>query len=58
MFYFRLRDATKQSDRMTRSHKGVADCYIKISTCVTALATSESSDFEKYVFILNHFHPF
>lgn len=45
--FFRLREATKQSDRMTRSHKGVADCYIKISTCFTALATSEATDFEK-----------
>lgn len=48
-YHSKLRDATKQSDRMTKSHKLVADCYIKISTCVTALATSEGTDFEKFL---------
>lgn len=42
----RLRDATKQSDRMTKAHKLVADCYIKISSSMTTLATSESTKLE------------
>ncbi|XP_046849243.1 sorting nexin-6-like isoform X2 [Xenia sp. Carnegie-2017] len=47
-YHSKLREATKNADRMTRSHKLVADCYIKISTCVTALATSEQTKFEKF----------
>lgn len=48
-YHTKLRDATRQSDRMTRAHKLVADCYIKISSSITMLATSESTNLETFL---------
>ncbi|KAH9377930.1 hypothetical protein HPB48_019964 [Haemaphysalis longicornis] len=36
-------DATQRADRMTRAHKNVADSYIRISSCLTQLATLRES---------------
>lgn len=47
-YHGHLRDATQRADRMTRAHKNVADSYIKISSCLTQLATVESSELEKF----------
>ncbi|XP_077520946.1 sorting nexin 6 isoform X3 [Amblyomma americanum] len=47
-YHTHVRDATAKADRMTRSHKNVADSYIKISSCLTQLATVESSELEKF----------
>lgn len=48
-YFNRIKDATGKSDRMTKSHKNVADSYIKISTCLIQLATAENSELEKLV---------
>lgn len=42
-YHTRIRDATLKCDRMTASHKKMADSYIKISSGLTDLGTSESS---------------
>ncbi|XP_070378567.1 sorting nexin-6 isoform X1 [Dermacentor albipictus] len=47
-YHTHVRDATTKADRMTRAHKNVADSYIKISSCLTQLATVESSELEKF----------
>ncbi|KAM7288584.1 sorting nexin-6 [Ixodes scapularis] len=47
-YHTHIRDATAKSDKMTRAHKNVADSYIKISSCLTQLATVESSELEKF----------
>uniref|UniRef100_A0A1E1X5Y9 Sorting nexin n=1 Tax=Amblyomma aureolatum TaxID=187763 RepID=A0A1E1X5Y9_9ACAR len=47
-YHTHVRDATAKADRMTRSHKNVADSYIGISSCLTQLATVESSELEKF----------
>lgn len=47
-YHTHVRDATTKADRMTRAHKNVADSYIRISSCLTQLATVESSELEKF----------
>lgn len=46
-YFTRVKDATMKSDRMTKSHKNVADSYIKISSCLTQLATADNSNLDK-----------
>lgn len=48
-YFNRIKDATTKSDKMTRSHKNVADCYIKISGSVLQLATIENTDLSKFL---------
>ncbi|XP_054155818.1 sorting nexin-6-like [Oppia nitens] len=47
--YFNLiKDSTGKADRMTRSHKNVADTYIKISSALIQLATVDQTDLETF----------
>lgn len=47
-YHNQIKDAGGKSDRMTRSHKNVADCYIKISSALVQLATIDGSELEKF----------
>ncbi len=47
VFYQRITDSTGKADRMTHKHKGVADCYIKVSTSIANLATVENEALRK-----------
>lgn len=47
VYYQRITDATSKADRMTSKHKSVADCYIKISSGVSNLATVENESLRK-----------
>jgi sorting nexin-5/6/32 len=40
-YYTHIRECTAKSDRMTRSHKSVADSYIKISAALSLLSASD-----------------
>lgn len=42
-YHVRIRDSCLKSDIMTKSHKNVADSYIKISSSLVQLATVENS---------------
>lgn len=46
-YHTRIKDATMKADKMTKSHKSVADSYIKISSNLNQLATIENSDIDK-----------
>jgi len=46
-YYTRIKASTLQADRMTKSHKNVADSYIKISSNMIQLATIENTDVTK-----------
>ncbi|XP_064484957.1 sorting nexin-6-like isoform X2 [Ornithodoros turicata] len=48
-YHTHVKDATNKSDKMTRSHKNLSDSYIKISSCLTEMATVESSELEKFL---------
>ncbi|XP_054719334.1 sorting nexin-6-like [Uloborus diversus] len=50
-YYNHIKNATYRSDKMTQSHKSVADTYIKISSSLVQLATIDGSELEKYVLI-------
>ena len=45
----RLKEGSRQSDRMTRSHKSVADTFIKISSGISAMGTSEYTNLDKFL---------
>ena len=47
--FFRLKDATRQADRMTKSHKSSADSFIKISSCISQMGTSEYMDIDRFL---------
>lgn len=42
-YHVRVKDASMKADRMTRSHKNVAEGYIPISSVLSSLGTQESS---------------
>ncbi|MGH0180652.1 UNVERIFIED_CONTAM: hypothetical protein FKN15_022587, partial [Acipenser sinensis] len=42
-YHIRVKDASMKADRMTRSHKNVAEGYIPISSVLSSLGTQESS---------------
>ncbi|KAK2183269.1 hypothetical protein NP493_316g02055 [Ridgeia piscesae] len=46
-YHTRIRDATAKSDRMTKSHKNVADAYINISLGMSQLSTQEDTAIDK-----------
>ncbi|XP_019371692.1 PREDICTED: sorting nexin-5 [Gavialis gangeticus] len=48
-YYNRIKDACAKADKMTRSHKNVADDYIYISVCLNSLALEESTVIKKYL---------
>ncbi|KAI0220429.1 Sorting nexin-6 [Lamellibrachia satsuma] len=46
-YHTRIKDATARSDRMTKSHKNVADSYINISLGMSQLSTQEDTAVDK-----------
>lgn len=48
-YHNHLKDATNKADKMTRKHKDVADCYLKISTGFTQLSTIDHKDLDKFL---------
>ncbi|GAB6026925.1 Sorting nexin-6 [Chamberlinius hualienensis] len=48
-YHTQVKDATMKSDRMTKAHKNVADCYIKISSGLLQMATVDNyTELEKF----------
>ncbi|XP_015903127.1 sorting nexin-6 isoform X1 [Parasteatoda tepidariorum] len=47
-YHSHIKNATARADKMTQSHKSVADTYIKISSSLVQLATIDGSELEKY----------
>ncbi|XP_048371353.1 sorting nexin-5 isoform X2 [Sphaerodactylus townsendi] len=48
-YYNRIKDACAKADKMTRSHKNVADDYIHTSVCMNSLALEEPTVVKKYL---------
>ncbi|XP_023316298.1 sorting nexin-6 isoform X2 [Trichogramma pretiosum] len=48
-YHQNLKEATSRSDRQTAKHKDVADSYIKISTNLLQLATTDTGKLEKFM---------
>lgn len=48
-YHQNLKEATLRADRQTAKHKDVADSYIKISTNLLQLATTDTGKLEKYL---------
>lgn len=47
-YHNRVKDASAKSDKMTRSHKNVADDYNRIGSSLYALGTQDSTDICKF----------
>ncbi|XP_050439174.1 sorting nexin-6 isoform X1 [Adelges cooleyi] len=48
-YYGHLKDATMKSDKMVNKHKDVADCYIKISSCLIQLSTFDHRELDWFL---------
>ncbi|XP_014299043.1 sorting nexin-6 isoform X1 [Microplitis demolitor] len=48
-YHNNLKEATSRADRQTTKHKDVADSYIKISTNLLQLATTDSGKLERFL---------
>ncbi|VVC97453.1 sorting nexin-32 isoform X1 [Leptidea sinapis] len=48
-YYSHLKEAVTKVDRMTAKHKEVADAHIKLSSCITQLATREAPSAERFL---------
>ncbi|XP_061727753.1 sorting nexin-32 isoform X2 [Cydia pomonella] len=48
-YYTHLKEAVARVDRMTSKHKEVADAHIKLSSCITQLATREQPHTERFL---------
>lgn len=48
-YYNRIKEACAKSDKMTRSHKNVAEDYIHTSACLNSLAQEEPTVIKKYL---------
>ncbi|MEE6512175.1 hypothetical protein FKM82_019109 [Ascaphus truei] len=48
-YYNSIKDSSAKADKMTRSHKNVADDYIPISASLTGIADEENPMFRKYL---------
>ncbi|XP_064076034.1 sorting nexin-32 isoform X1 [Vanessa tameamea] len=48
-YYSHLKEAVAKVDRMTSKHKDVADAHIKLSSCITQLATREQPSTERFL---------
>ncbi|XP_064600772.1 sorting nexin-6-like [Liolophura sinensis] len=46
-YHNRIKDATMKSDKMTKTHKNVADNYIRISSGFLQIATIENTELDK-----------
>jgi sorting nexin-5/6/32 len=51
----KIKDATAAADKSTRAQKNVADTFIKVSSGLNTLATSDKSDLSKYLLLLAEF---
>ncbi|KXJ19152.1 sorting nexin-6 [Exaiptasia diaphana] len=48
-YHNKLKDSTRKGDHMTRCHKNCADTFIKISSGVAAMGTSEYAGLDKFL---------
>ncbi|CAH0381066.1 unnamed protein product, partial [Bemisia tabaci] len=48
-YHSHLKDAVAKADRMTNKHKDVADSYMKITSALVCLATTEHRDLDKFL---------
>lgn len=48
-YHNRIRDDCSRADRMTYVHKSVADCYIRVSTGLSNVATAELDPLSKFL---------
>lgn len=48
-YYSHLKEAVVKVDRMTTKHKEVADAHIRLSSCITQLATREQPPTERFL---------
>ncbi|XP_053102929.1 sorting nexin-5 isoform X2 [Hemicordylus capensis] len=48
-YYNRIKEACVKADKMTRSHKNVAEDYIHTSACLNSLAVEEPTVIKKYL---------
>ncbi|XP_070275972.1 sorting nexin-5 isoform X2 [Myotis yumanensis] len=48
-YYNRIKDSCAKADKMTRSHKNVADDYIHTAACLHSLALEEPTVIKKYL---------
>uniref|UniRef100_A0A2K6DN87 PX domain-containing protein n=1 Tax=Macaca nemestrina TaxID=9545 RepID=A0A2K6DN87_MACNE len=48
-YYNRIKDSCVKADKMTRSHKNVADVYIHTAACLYSLALEEPTVIKKYL---------
>ncbi|XP_050558017.1 sorting nexin-6 isoform X1 [Spodoptera frugiperda] len=48
-YYSHLKEAVAKVDRMTTKHKEVADAHIRLSSCITQLATREQPPTERFL---------
>lgn len=48
-YHHNLKEATTRADRQTTKHKDVADSYIKISTNLLQLATTDTGKLERFL---------
>lgn len=48
-YHHNLKEATTRADRQTAKHKDVADSYIKISTNLLQLATTDTGKLERFL---------
>lgn len=44
-----IRDCTIKADLMTKSHKSVADSYIRLSSCLMQLASTDNSNMKQFL---------
>ncbi|CAF1646093.1 unnamed protein product, partial [Adineta ricciae] len=51
----KIKDATAAADKSTRTHKAVADTYIKVSGGLNTLATADKTDLSRYLLLLADF---
>jgi sorting nexin-5/6/32 len=51
----KIKDATNAADKSTRSHKNVADAYIKLSSTFNTLSTADKTDLSKYFLLMADF---
>lgn len=49
LYYTNLKEATNRADRQTTKHKDVADSYIKISSNLIQLATTDAGKLERFL---------
>jgi len=51
----KIRDATAAADKVTRTQKNIADTYIKLSSGLNTLSTSDKNDLTRYFLLMAEF---